>query len=192
VAGIRQGKADSRLMALARRFFYALMGGFSDTEHITNFNGFGLYDREVMEHLRKFGDPVPYFRGMISELGYKRAELPYFQSARLHGRTSTNFFRLYEVAMVGLVTYTRAPLRLAVFLGLTFAALSLGVAFGYLIYKLLHWRDFPMGMAPVVIGVFFLGSMQLMFLGIIGEYIGAIFTQVRHRPLVIEKERLNF
>lgn len=192
VSGIRNGKAESWAVRFIRRSFYTIMGGASDVEHIANFTGFGLYDREVIELLRGFEDMNPYFRGMIAELGFKRAEIPYFQAARIHGRTSTNFFRLYEVAIAGIVTHTKAPLRIAALSGFILSGVSLLVALGYLLYKLLYWNDFQMGMAPVVIGVFFLGSVQLLCLGVMGEYIGAIFCQVRKRPLVVESERLNF
>lgn len=192
VAGIRHGKDESLLMRATRRLFYSVMGGFADVEHIPNFTGFGLYDRKVVETLREFGDMIPYFRGIVAEMGFKRADVSYFQSARENGRTSTNFFRLYEVAMAGVINHTRAPLRLAAFLGFSMSAASFMVALGYLFYKLIYWNDFQMGIAPVVIGVFFLGSVQLTCLGIIGEYIGAIFAQVRRRPLVVERERINF
>ncbi|MDD4554369.1 MAG: hypothetical protein PHP04_09220, partial [Bacteroidales bacterium] len=141
---------------------------------------------------RKLDDPYPYFRGAISDLGYDRAEIPYTQPKREKGKTKNNFYSLYDMAMLGFVNHSKLPLRLSSFIGFTVALVSLLVALVYFIYKLIDWHDFQLGLAPLVIGIFFLGGIQLFFLGIIGEYIGAIFTQVKKRPLVIEKERINF
>ena len=164
----------------------------SETELIKNFTGFGLYDRQFIDILRNIDEPYPYFRGLIAELGFSRIEIPYMQPKRVKGRTKNNFYTLYDIAMLGFVNYSKLPLRLASFIGFGVSVFSFLVALVYLVYKLLYWNNFQVGMAPLVTGIFFFGGIQLFFLGIIGEYIGAIFTQVKKRPLVIEKERINF
>jgi len=192
VCGVKPKSKESLLMFLVRRFYYRLLSSCSELHQIQNFTGFGLYDRKVIEALRKYHEPYPYFRGLISEIGFKRAEVPFIQAARKHGKTKNNFITLYDMAMTGFVNHTKLPLRLAAFLGFVVAGLSLIAAIVYLIYKLLYWNQFNVGLAPLVIGVFFFSSVQLIFIGIIGEYIGAIWTQVKNKPLVIEEERINF
>ena len=145
-----------------------------------------------MEALKLFHEPYPYFRGLVSEIGLKRVELPFRQPKRLHGVTKNNFFTLYDMAMTGFVNHTKLPLRLAVFTGIVTGIASLLIALTYLVLKLLYWDTFSFGMAPVMIGIFFLGAVQLIFIGIIGEYLGAVWTQVKNRPLVVEEERINF
>jgi glycosyltransferase involved in cell wall biosynthesis len=145
-----------------------------------------------VEDLRNLNDPYPYFRGLIADLGYQYAQLEFIQPRRKRGISKNNFYTLYDLAMLGLTGYTKVPLRLATMLGFLSAGISFLVGLVYLIYKLADWQNFSLGLAPVVIGLFFLGSIQLIFLGIVGEYIGAIYTQVMHRPLVYEKERINF
>ncbi len=157
-----------------------------------NFTGFGLYDQQFISILRTLDDPYPYFRGLITELGFNRYEIAYTQPQRASGKTKNNFFTLYDMAMLGFTNHSKLPLRLSAFIGFFSAIISFLVAFGYFIYKLIFWDNFQVGMAPLVIGVFFFSSVQLFFIGIIGEYIGAINTQIRKRPLVIEKERINF
>ena len=157
-----------------------------------NFTGFGLYDRRFLDALKLFHEPYPYFRGLVTEIGFKRVELPFVQDRRKHGRTKNNFFTLYDMAMTGFVNHTKLPLRLAVFVGFLLAFLSLLVAAGYLVYKLFYWDTFQLGLAPLVIGLFFFSAVQLIFIGIIGEYVGAIWTQVKNKPLVIEEEKINF
>lgn len=192
VIGIKAKSKENPIVFLARKLFYAVIARFSDTEHISNFTGFGLYDQSFIEILRPIDDPYPYFRGMIAEMGYNRCEIPFTQPARTRGKTKNNFYTLYDIGMLGFVNHSKLPLRLASFIGFTVAMLSLLVAIIYLIYKLIFWDEFSLGTAPLVIGLFFFSSIQLFFIGIIGEYIGAIHTQVRKRPLVIEKERVNF
>lgn len=192
VCGIKPKSKESVLMFLVRRFYYRLLATCSEIHQIQNFTGFGLYDRKVVDALKKYHEPYPYFRGLISEIGFKRAEVPFVQAARKHGKTKNNFITLYDMAMTGFVNHTKLPLRLAAFLGFVVAALSLVAALVYFIYKLLYWNQFNVGLAPLVIGVFFFSSVQLIFIGIIGEYIGAIWTQVKNKPLVIEEERINF
>jgi len=179
-------------MFQVRCAYYWLLASCSETPQIRNFTGFGLYDRRVVDAVKKFNEPYPYFRGLISEIGFKRIEVPFTQAARRHGKTKNNFFTLYDMAMTGFVNHTKLPLRLAAFFGFVLAFLSLLVAIGYFVYKLLFWQTFSLGLAPIVIGLFFFSSVQLIFIGIIGEYIGAIWTQVKNKPLVIEDERINF
>ena len=179
-------------MFLIRKMFYNLISKISETDQIKNFTGFGLYDRQFIEILRNLDEPYPYFRGLVTELGFCRIEIPYTQPRREKGKTKNNFYTLYDIAMLGLVSYSKLPLRMASFIGFGVSLLSFLIAMIYTVYKLLFWNNFSVGIAPLVIGIFFFGGIQLFFLGIIGEYIGAIFTQVKKRPLVIEKERINF
>ncbi len=154
--------------------------------------GFGIYDRKVIEDIRQIGDPYPYFRGLICDLGYERALIPFKQPTRKRGLSKNNFYTLWDLGMLGITNHSKVPLRLATFFGLAVSFFSFLVALGYLIYKLIYWESFQLGTAPMVIGIFFIGAVQLFFIGILGEYIGSIHTQVLNRPLVIEKERINF
>ncbi len=183
---------ESPIFFLARKFYYNSINHLSEIELVENATGFGLYDRQVIEDIRKINDPYPYFRGLICDLGYDRALIPFIQPARKRGFTKNNFYTLWEMGMLGITNHSKVPLRLATFIGLGVAAFSFLFGFGYLIYKLLYWNSFQVGTAPLVIGMFFIGAVQLVFLGILGEYIGSIHTQVLRRPLVIEKERINF
>jgi glycosyltransferase involved in cell wall biosynthesis len=192
VIGVKTKSKENKLMFIIRKIFYNIIFKISETEQIKNFTGFGLYDKQFIEILRNLEEPYPYFRGLITELGFNRIEIPYTQPAREKGKTKNNFYTLYDIAMLGFVNHSKLPLRLASFIGFGVSALSFLVAIIYLIYKLVFWNNFSVGIAPLVIGIFFFGGIQLFFLGIIGEYIGAIFTQVKKRPLVIEKERINF
>ena len=192
VCGVKPKSRENPLMFQVRRFYYWLLASCSETSQIRNFTGFGLYDRKVISAVKQFNEPYPYFRGLVSEIGFKRVEVPFIQAARLHGKTKNNFFTLYDMAMIGFVNHTKLPLRLAAFCGFFLALLSLLVAFGYFICKLLFWQTFNLGLAPIVIGLFFFSSVQLISIGVIGEYIGAIWTQVKNKPLVIEDERINF
>jgi len=192
VCGVKPDSCENSLMVQVRGFYYWLLAKCSDTSQIRNFTGFGLYDRQAIEAVKKYHEPYPYFRGLISEIGFRRIEVPFIQAARKHGKTKNNLFTLYDMAMTGFVNHTKMPLRLAAFAGFFLAFLSLLVAIGYLFYKLLFWQTFSLGLAPMVIGLFFFSSVQLIFIGVIGEYIGAIWTQVKNKPLVIEEERINF
>lgn len=192
VIGVKTKSKENKLMFLIRKIFYNIIIRISETEQIKNFTGFGLYDREFINILRSLDDPYPYFRGLITEIGFPKIEIPYTQPKREKGKTKNNFYTLYDNAMLGFVNHSKIPLRLASFIGFIVALLNILVALGYFIYKLIYWNRFELGLAPLVIGIFFFGGVQLFFLGIIGEYIGAIFTQVKKRPLVIEKERINF
>ena len=192
VAAVKPASRESAMLFALRRTYYRILNKISETPLIENFTGYGLYDREVIEVLRSISDRRPYFRGLIAELGYARAEIPFIQPRRERGVTKNNFYALYDVAMTGLTSHSRVPLRLAAMAGFMLGSLSLLVAVSYLIVKLVLWNSFALGQAPVLIGVFFFGSVQLFFIGILGEYIGAIHAQVHPRPWVIERERLNF
>lgn len=193
VVAVKSRSKENPLKFLLRRCYYQWLAKFSDTDHIIqNFTGFGLYSRKFMEALKRYHDPKPYFRGFVSEIGFKRTEIEFVQPQRKHGRSKHNFFSLYDVAMSGFVNHSKLPLRLATFFGFCLAGLSLLLAFGYLIYKLLYWDTFTLGLAPLVVGLFLFSAVQLIFIGIIGEYVGAILTQVKNHPLAIEDEIINF
>lgn len=193
ISCVKTKSKENPLMFLCRKIYYNVLAKCSDTEQIKNFTGFGLYDKKFIDILRQdINDPYPFFRGLIGELGFDRYELTYTQPKRKHGKTKNNFYTLYDIGMLGFVNHSKLPLRMASFIGFTVAILSFIIALIYLIYKLIYWDTFSAGTAPLVIGLFFFSSIQLIFIGIIGEYIGAIHTQVRKRPLVIEKERINF
>lgn len=193
VIGVKQGTRESWLMRRTRRFYYWLVAKLStDVELVHNFTGFGLYDRDVVEQFRGTDEQYPYFRGLVSDFGYERAEIGYVQPHRTHGRTKNDFFSLYDMAMLGITNHSKVPLRIAAMAGFTISLLSLLVAFGYLIAKLMFWSELQLGLAPLLIGIYFFGAVQLFFIGVLGEYIGAIHTQVHKRPLVVEKERINF
>ncbi len=192
VCGVKPQSRENPFVFKLRRFYYRLLAGLSETTQIQNFTGFGLYDRKFVEAIKLYKDPYPYFRGLVSEIGFSRVEVPYIQPLRKHGTSKSNFFKLYDMAMTGFVNHTKLPLRLAAFAGFVLAGFSFLIALGYLIYKLLYWKTFSLGLAPVVVGLFFFSAVQLIFIGVIGEYIGAIWTQVKNKPLVIEEERINF
>jgi len=192
VVGVKEKSEESFLFFSVRKFYYSLVNRLSDTELIKNFTGFGLYDRAVIDTLRRLGDPYPYFRGLIADLGYEFAKIEYKQPLRKRGFTKNNFYTLYDMAMLGITNHSKVPLRIATFAGFLVSMFSLLAGLFYLIFKLLFWESVMFGIAPLVIGLFFFSAVQLIFIGIIGEYIGSIHTQVLRRPLVIEKERINF
>ena len=192
VVGIKKGSDEAKSMYMLRKLYYRVITRFSEIELIKDFTGFGLYDRVVIEILRKIDDPYPYFRGLICDIGFQRAEIEYVQPLRKHGITKNNFYTLYDNAMLGLTNHSKVPLRITTMVGFCVSFFSLLCAFVYFLYKLIFWNSFSVGMAPLVIGLFVLSGVQLLFLGVVGEYISAIHTQVLKRPLVIEKERINF
>jgi glycosyltransferase involved in cell wall biosynthesis len=193
VIAVKRQSLEAAPMFLARKLFYGLVNRLADDiETYENFTGFGLYDRQVIDLVRQFGDPYPYFRGMIAEIGLPHTEVEYEQQRRKRGKSKNNFYTLYDLAMLGITKVSKVPLRLVTFAGFAGSLVSLFGGISYFAYKLLFWRQFTVGIAPIVIGMFFLGSLQLLFMGIIGEYIGNIHTQVHNRPLVVERERLNF
>jgi len=192
VLGVKKRSEEARGMFWIRKMYYDVLRALSDVELVQQFTGFGLYDRVVIDILREMDDPYPYFRGMIAEIGFESARIEYTQPKRQRGITKNNFYTLYDMAMLGMTSYSKVPLRLATITGFMIGVGSLLVALIYLVYKLLFWENFSVGQAPLVIGMFFMASVQLFFLGIVGEYVGSIHTQVLKRPLVVEKERINF
>jgi glycosyltransferase involved in cell wall biosynthesis len=193
VVGIKSTSDESGAMYSLRTIYYRMVAKLTNITVFEHFTGFGLYDRVVVDIIReRFRDPYPYFRGMIAEIGLPHKVLYYNQKRRLRGITKNNFYTLYDLAMLGITNLSKVPLRLVTFVGFLFALLSAGVGTAYLVAKLIFWSRFDIGLAPVLVGLFFLGSVQLVALGVIGEYIGSIHTTVQNRPLVIEKERINF
>ncbi len=192
VMGQKVNSEESWLFFTVRRAYYKVVKRLADVELIENATGCGLYDRRVIETLRGLQDPYPYVRGLVCDLGFPIARVPYVQAKRKRGITKNNFYTLYDVAMLGITSHSKVPLRLATMLGFGASALSFIVGLAYLIYKLVFWDRFALGMAPVVIGLFFFASVQLFFIGILGEYLGSIHTKVTKRPLVVEKERINW
>ena len=192
VLGVKNKSEETFPMFMVRKLYYNLISKLSEIELIKNFTGFGLYDQKVIQILREINDPYPYFRGLICDLGFESARIQYTQKPRKRGITKNNFYTLYDMAMLGIATHTKIPLRLATMLGFALSGISLCVAIAYLIMKLIYWDRFEAGIAPLIIGIYFLSSVLLFFIGILGEYIGAIHTQVLKRPLVVEKERINF
>jgi glycosyltransferase involved in cell wall biosynthesis len=193
VAAIKNSSDESGLMYRVRTAYYRLVSRLTNVEVLEHFTGFGLYDRAVVEEIRtNFRDPYPYFRGMIAELGLPCAKVFYNQNRRERGITKNNFYTLYDLAMLGITNLSKVPLRLVIGCGFVSAAISFTLGVLYLIYKLVFWNSFSVGVAPLVLGLFFLGSVQLIALGIIGEYVGSIHTFVLNRPLVTERERINF
>src|SRR3954454_20851873 len=189
---LKTASQENKLMFWVRTQYYRLVQRLSDINTFENFTGFGLYDRQVVDAVRSFGDAYPYFRGMIAEIGLPYYTLAFHQPRRIRGITKNNFYTLYDMAMLGIANLSKVPLRLVTFLGFISAGICILVAFFYLLYKLIFWTSFSVGVAPLVIGIFFFSSVQLISVGILGEYIGSIHTQVMKRPLVIEKERVNF
>jgi len=192
VMTVKTSSKEPFIIYFLRTLYYKLLAGLSEVKLVSHFTGFGLYDQQVIEILRNLEDPYPYFRGLIADIGFEPAIIEFAQPARKHGRTKSNFPYLYEVAMLGITSYTKIPLRIATFIGFVAAIFSFLVGLFYLVYKLIFWNSFTLGLAPVAIGLFFFSSIQLIFLGIIGEYISMIYVHVLNRPLVYEKERLNF
>ena len=192
VIGIKTSSKENRLMYWLRSCYYKTIKKLSDVEQIEHFTGSGLYDREFIEVLRNLDDPTPFLRGIVAELGYRRKEIPYEQPRRRAGKTHNNFYRLYDAAMLSVTSYTKAGLRLATIFGSICAVVSMIIALVYLVMKLIWWDRFPAGMAPMLIGMLFLGSVQLFFIGFLGEYIMSINQRVMKRPLGIEEERINF
>lgn len=192
VLGQKTGSKESWLLYTLRTVYYKLARSLADVELLEHVTGFGIYDRVVIEQLRDLNDPYPYVRGLISEFGYPIARIAYEQQKRKSGVTKNNFYTLYDMAMLGFTSHSKVPLRLAALIGFACATLSLVAGVGFAVYKLVNWTEVSFGVAPMAIGLFFFSSVQLLFLGVVGEYVGAIHTLVQRRPLVVEKERLNF
>jgi glycosyltransferase involved in cell wall biosynthesis len=192
VLGIKRTSEENSLMFWLRKQYYKMADRLSSIETIQNFTGFGLYDRKVVELVRSFDDPYPYFRGMIADIGLPTVKIPYDQPSRKFGITKNNWYTLYDIGMLGIINHSKVPLRLATFAGFFGACFSFLIALGYLLAKLIFWSTFTVGVAPLLIGVFFILSIVLVCLGIMGEYVGAIYTQLQHRPYAVELERINF
>ncbi|HEY3172097.1 MAG TPA: glycosyltransferase family 2 protein [Thermoanaerobaculia bacterium] len=192
VLGVKRTSKESRMMYLVRTFYYRLLHRMSDVTLVQHATGFGLFDRVFMDMVRALDDPYPYTRGLIGEFGFDCATIPYDQPMRKRGVSKHNFYSLYDMAMLGITSHSKLPLRLATIVGFGMSAFSLLVAILYFVYKLIFWNSFPVGIAPIVIGLFLSFSVQLFFLGILGEYIAVIHTRLMKRPLVVEKERINF
>lgn len=192
VIGIKTNSEENKIVYAARSLYYKFIKKFSEVEQIEHFTGSGLYDRDFIEVLRNLDDPKPFLRGIVAELGFARKEISYTQPKRKAGKTKNNWYTLYDAAMLSITSYTKIGLRLCTLFGFLFGILSAVIGVVYLIYKLIYWQSFIAGMAPVAIGMFFIGAVQLVFIGMLGEYIISINQRVMKRPLVIEAERLNF
>lgn len=192
VYGVKTSSRESRIMYRLRSVYYKLIKKYSSVDQIEHFTGFGLYDKSFIDVLRNLKDPTPFIRGIVAELGGRRKEVPYEQPQRRAGKTHNNWYTLYDAAMLSFTSYTKIGLRMATFIGVGVAFVSVVIALIYLILKLLNWNNFVAGTAPIVIGMFFLGAVQLVFLGIIGEYILSMNQRIMNRPLVVEEERINF
>ena len=192
VWGKKEGSDESKIMYAVRCLYYKIIKGISDNEQYENVTGFGLYDREVVELLKKYAGPTPNFRNMISEFGYPITFIEYHQPKRRSGHSSYNLFKYMNIALNDMVNTSKLPLRLATFIGAIVAFVSFLIALFYLVMKLVFWDSYDIGMATLVIGLFFFGAVQIMFVGIVGEYVGEILSRMSVKPMVIEKERLNF
>lgn len=192
VIGIKSSSKENKLVYGLRSLYYKFVKKFSDVEQIEHFTGSGLYDRDFVEVLRKLEDPTPFLRGIVAELGYRRKEIQYEQPKRRAGKTHNNFYTLYDAAMLSITSYTKIGLRLCTFSGILTGGVSFIIGIAYLIMKLVRWNSFQAGTAPILIGMFMLGAIELFFIGMIGEYILSINQRVMKRPLVVEEERLNF
>ena len=191
VCGIKSKSKENSIMRFFRTIYYKAIKRMSNVEQIEHFTGFGLYDRSFINTLNSLNDPIPFLRGIVAELGPERKEIPYLQEKRRAGKTKNNFYSLYDAAMLSFTSYTKIGLRLATIVGFIFSALSLLIALIYLVLKLINWDSFPMGTAPILLGVFIFGSIQLFFIGLLGEYILNMNIRMMNRPLVIEERRIN-
>lgn len=192
VVAIKKESEESAVMFAIRTLYYNIINKISETKLAKNYTGFGIYDKKVINVLKSFDDPYPYLRGLIFKVGFKTDHIYYVQPKRKRGVTSNNFYTLYDLAMLGICTHSKVPLRFFTISGFTIGALSLLASFIYLLLKLIFWNSFQLGMAPLIIGLFFFSAVQIFSIGIIGEYIGVILTKITKEPLVIEKERINF
>ena len=192
VIGRKTKSRENPVVYWLRGFYYKLIKKMSSTDMIEQFTGFGLYDKSFIQTLRELKDPIPFIRGIVAELGPERKEIEYEQPKRRAGKTHNNWFTLYDAAMLSFTSYTKAGLRVATFFGFLIAVLSFLIGLFYLVAKLLFWNSFTAGYAPTMIAVFFMGGVQLAFLGFLGEYVMSIHTRIMNRPLVVEEERINF
>ena len=192
VMAVKPNSEGPALVHYLRKSYYKLLDGISDISVVNNSTGFGLYDQVVLNQLRALDEPYPFLRGLICELGYTIKTIPFVQPRRLAGITKNNFYTLYDIAMLGIISHSKLPIRIAAFVGFLLGSVSMLVGIVFTILKLIYWDAFPWGMAPIVVGLFFLLGIQLMFIGVLGEYVASIHTYQQKRPLVVEKERVNF
>lgn len=192
VLAIKRDSEEKGVMFKIRELYYELLSKLSEIEIFKNFTGFGLFDKKVIAALRRMNDPYPFFRGMLAEAGYKVTKIPYDQPIRIRGVTKNNLYTLYDMGILGIICNSKIPLRLSTFIGMITGVLSIAVGLVYFVLKLIYWDEMSVGIAPLIILFSFVSSGILFFIGIIGEYVGAIYTQVLNRPLVFEKERINF
>ena len=192
VLAVKPASEESPIMFLLRKAYYRVLSRISEVPLIHNATGAGLFDRAVIDILRTIQDPYPYFRGLLCEIGFSIATVPFKQPKRKRGITKNNFYTLYDLAVLGVTNHSKTPLRLITICGFLLSFLSLLAAFIFLVAKLMYWNSFQMGTAPMLIGIFFFGALQAFFVGVLGEYIISIHTQVRKMPLVVELERVNF
>jgi dolichol-phosphate mannosyltransferase len=190
--GVKPDSEDYFLLHQLRKFYYRLLEKISNVPIIKNATGFGIYDREVLENIRKINDPYPFFRGIIADLGYEIKQIPFVQKRRARGLSKNNFFTLYDIGMLGIINHSIVPIRIASLIGFFVGGFSFIFAFIFTILKLIYWDSFPLGISPIIIGMFFMFGLILIFIGFLGEYIGSIHTYLKKRPIVVEKERINF
>lgn len=192
VSAIKTTSKENKFTRFLRTCYYKAIKKMSDVDQIEHFTGFGLYDRSFIQVLRDLNDPTPFLRGIVAELGFKRKDIPYEQQKRKAGRTKNNWYTLYDAAMLSFTSYTKSGLRICTITGFLTAFISILIGLVYLILKLINWDSFNLGSAPLLIGVFVLGGLQLFFIGFLGEYIMSMNQRIMNRPLVIEEERINF
>jgi glycosyltransferase involved in cell wall biosynthesis len=192
VLGEKNTSEESNIKFSLRKLFYNFLNKISDFELTKNTTGSGIFDKSVIEKLKKINDPYPYFRGLIAELGEEIETIKFNQPLRKHGVTKNNIATLYDIGILGIVKHSRTPLRFMVVLGFISSVISLLIGIFYLVYKLFFWKSFALGLAPIIIGIFIVSSIHITLLGLVGEYIGVILLHQRNLPLVIEKERINF
>ena len=192
VMAIKPASKTNFLMHFLRKSYYQFLDKISEVSIVKDATGFGIYDKAVVDQIRKIQDPYPYFRGLVCDLGYPIKTIPFDQPRRLRGISSNNFYTLYDIAMLGIVSHSLVPIRVAGIIGFLMAIMSFMIALGYLCLKIIYWEKFPLGLAPMMIGLFFLFGVLFIFIGLLGEYIGSIHTYLKNRPIVVEKERVNF
>lgn len=192
VIAVKEQSYEAKWMFKLREAYYNLLHKLSEVEIFKGFTGFGLYDKKIIDFMREFDDPYPFFRGLIAEIGFKAAKIPYTQPARPRGISKNNFYTLYDMGILGIINNSKVPLRIATFLGFLLSFVSFITAVAYTVVKFFNWESMPLGIAPLIIGGAFMFGIVLFFLGVIGEYIGAIYTQILKRPRVFESERINF
>lgn len=191
VTGIKTQSKENPFMYAIRGVYYKILDKISESEHIRQFDGFGLYDASFIKLLRKMKDPMPYLRGIVAEYGSRRTEVQYTQEKRKSGKTSFNFARYYDVAMLGITSSTKAIMRMATFLGIIMAGICFLIALVTIIMKLINWNYYDVGTAAIIVGIFFVGAVQIFFLGFLGEYILNINIRVMQHPIVVEEKRMN-